>query len=77
MLSVELKRGDEIITRNRVLNDVVVNKSGAHHRDRGLSRMINSSSSFHADGLIVATPTGSTAYNPLGRRANPPFDERW
>ena len=27
MLSVELVRGDESVTRNRVLNDVVINKS--------------------------------------------------
>lgn len=50
--------------RSRVLNDAVLNKSA-------LARMIemrinvngNFLSTFRADGLIVATPTGSTAYN--------------
>ena len=64
MLSVELRRGDELITHNRVLNDVVMNKSA-------LARIIEIETyldnqfvnSFRADGLIVSTPTGSTAYN--------------
>lgn len=64
MLDVELLRHDEQITRNRVLNDVVINKSA-------LARIIEIEAyfnrqfvnSFRADGLIVSTPTGSTAYN--------------
>lgn len=55
--------GREPIVR-RALNDVVINKSA-------LARMVVLSvhvdqaylSRFKADGLIVATPTGSTAYN--------------
>jgi NAD+ kinase len=64
MLSVELWRGDEIVTRNRVLNDAVVNKS-ALARIIEIEAYLNDQfvSSFRADGLIVATPTGSTAYN--------------
>ncbi len=64
MLDVELLRGDEKVTHNRVLNDVVINKSA-------LARIIEIEAyfnrqfvnSFRADGLIVSTPTGSTAYN--------------
>jgi NAD+ kinase len=64
MLDVELQRSDAVLTSNRVLNDVVINKSA-------LARIIEIEvsfnhqfvSSFRADGLIASTPTGSTAYN--------------
>ena len=64
MLAVELWRGEELITRNRVLNDVVMNKS-ALARIIEIEAYLNDQfvNSFRADGLIVATPTGSTAYN--------------
>ncbi len=64
MLDVELLRGDEKVTRNRVLNDVVINKS-ALARIIEIEAYLNQQfvNSFRADGLIVSTPTGSTAYN--------------
>lgn len=64
MLAVELWRGDELVTRNRVLNDVVMNKS-ALARIIQIDTYLNDQfvNSFRADGLIVSTPTGSTAYN--------------
>jgi NAD+ kinase len=64
MLSVELMRGDQQITRNRVLNDVVINKS-ALARIIEIEAYLNNLfvNAFRADGLIVSTPTGSTAYN--------------
>jgi NAD+ kinase len=64
MLRTLHQRGDEIVNRNRVLNDVVINKS-ALARIIEIEAYLNDQhvNSFRADGLIVSTPTGSTAYN--------------
>jgi NAD+ kinase len=64
MLDVELRRQDAILTRNSVLNDVVINKS-ALARIIEIEAYLNHHfiNSFRADGLIISTPTGSTAYN--------------
>lgn len=64
MLDVELRRGGDLITQNRVLNDVVINKS-ALARIIEIDAYLNQHfvNSFRADGLIISTPTGSTAYN--------------
>jgi NAD+ kinase len=64
MLAVQLVRGSEEVTRTRVLNDVVISKS-ALARIIEIEAYLNQQfvNSFRADGLIVSTPTGSTAYN--------------
>lgn len=64
MLRAELWRGDEKLADGRVLNDVVINKAAVARIieiDVSLNGLFVNS--FRADGLIVSTPTGSTAYN--------------
>ncbi len=64
MLSVEVHRKSKKIARHTALNDVVINK-GAIARMVELEIYVNSQyvTDFRADGLIVSTPTGSTAYS--------------
>ena len=64
MLDAEHWRGTEKLASGRVLNDVVINKA-ALARIIEIEVHLNSQfvNSFRSDGLIVATPTGSTAYN--------------
>lgn len=60
----ELIRADEIISSFLALNDVVVNK-GAIARILDFEVLVDGRfiSTFKSDGLIISTPTGSTAYS--------------
>jgi NAD+ kinase len=63
-MAVEIFREEMLLMHHRVLNDVVINKSALAriiHIEAYLNKHLISA--FRADGLIISTPTGSTAYN--------------
>ena len=63
LLDIGVVRGDETVFQNLALNDVVVNKGDI---GRMIELEVRVDGEFiyllRADGIIVATPTGSTAY---------------
>lgn len=64
LMQCQLVRGDEVRGTYDVFNDAVVNKTAlARLNDYDLFVDGVFVSSYRADGMIVATPTGSTAYS--------------
>jgi NAD+ kinase len=64
LMQCELLRGEEVRGSYLVFNDAVVNKTALarlNHYDLYIDKVFVSS--YRADGMIVATPTGSTAYS--------------
>jgi NAD+ kinase len=64
MLDVKIQGDDELFREGTVLNDVVINR-GNLSRILELETAVDGlyMTTFKADGLIIATPTGSTAYS--------------
>lgn len=64
LLAVEVKRSGSILLETVALNDAVISR-GKISRLIRLRTCVNGESltEFNADGLVIATPTGSTAYS--------------
>src|SRR5437762_9629463 len=64
LLSVELRKNKRVLSVAHALNDAVVSR-GDLSRLIKLDAKVNGEAltEFNADGLIIATPTGSTAYS--------------
>jgi NAD+ kinase len=67
LLDADVRRGDHVVGRADALNDVVVN-SGTSAQMIEFELYIDDTFVYRqrADGLIVSTPTGSTAYSLSG-----------
>src|SRR5213595_4012671 len=64
LLSVELRTNKRVLSTFHALNDAVVSRGDISRLIR-LNAKVNGEvlTEFNADGLIIATPTGSTAYS--------------
>ena len=64
LLEVELRAGGQLLSTGRALNDAVISRGDLSRLIR-LEAKVNGDTltEYNADGLIIATPTGSTAYS--------------
>ena len=63
-LASRLHRDGKVLLEDEVLNDVVINKGAlARIADHEVSLDGQYMTTFKSDGVIIATPTGSTAYS--------------
>lgn len=64
MLTGTVLRGEKIIGRDIALNDIVIGREGPLRVIR-FNNYVNNEylNSYNADGIIIATPTGSTGYS--------------
>jgi len=64
LLDGEIIRNGEVLVRDIALNDIVLNRLGTMSVIQ-FDIMVNGRflNSYHADGYILCTPTGSTGYN--------------
>ena len=65
MLTGTVWRGDKITGQDVALNDIVISRVGPPLRVVGFNNYVNDGylNSYNADGIIIATPTGSTGYS--------------
>ena len=64
MISAKLYEGDELIYERNCLNDAVITRGGNMRLcDFEIKSEMSKPLFYRADGIIVATPTGSTAYS--------------
>lgn len=65
MLTGTVWRGDKITGQDVALSDIVISRVGPPLRVIGFNNYVNDGylNSYNADGIIIATPTGSTGYS--------------